>query len=484
MARPLPIAVGDLVVGGKYRVERLIGEGGMGLVVLGRHVELGNAVAIKVLRDHDDETVAKRFMREARAAANLTNDHVVRVYDVGTLDGGAPYMLMDYLEGEDLGRILQRGALGVLEAADYVIQACEGIAVAHSFGIVHRDIKPQNLFLVRRLHQSPIVKVLDFGIAKTFEGMDQVTLTQTTGIMGSPAYMSPEQMRASHEVDARTDVWSLGVVLYELLAGSVPFDGHTVADLCARVLMQQPVAIAERRGDVPKPIQEVIERCLEKDASKRLPGVSDLAAALEPFAPFSMQGTAERIRKIEATSRSSAISIPGDLSASSFGAPSARPVVHPLSPTGTVPDPPQGAHVRTAATFESLGGPVPRDRSVLKLAAIGGAAAVVCVLGVVIAVATSRSSAPSGTADPESRGVAGKVSMPADSSSEPSPMPPATGSLSVAPSPEPPKVLAGSAPAADAATRPPSKLTAAPARSNAVRAPPPKPKGYNPAESF
>ena len=409
MARSERVAVGDVVIGGKYRVERLLGEGGMGVVVLARHVALGQAVAIKVLRDDSDDAVVKRFMREAHAAAvQLEGDHVVRVRDVGRLENGAPYMLMDYLDGEDLGAIVTRGALRIEEAADYVLQACEGIAEAHALGIVHRDIKPQNLFLARRSHQRPIIKVLDFGIAKSFTGMDDVSLTAANTIMGSPAYMSPQQMRASRDVDSRTDVWSLGVVLYELLTGALPFEGHTVADLCASVLMQEPVAIDQRRADIPVAIQRVIERCLKKEVGERLSSVADLAGVLEAFAPPSARGTAERVARMlrsrrtdhEAPAQSSERTLPdrGRIQVAP------APALLPTQVAGGSAEAPS-AHVRTAATFESLGNPsrVTRGRRAGRVVALA-TLIVGLALGLfgTVTFLGHRSSDPTATVDPPS----------------------------------------------------------------------------------
>jgi serine/threonine-protein kinase len=464
MARPARVQVGDVVLGGKYRVERLLGEGGMGVVVLARHIDLGQAVAIKVLRDDSEEEVVKRFMREARSAVRLMSDHVVRVHDVGRFENGAPYMLMDYLEGEDLGTVVARGALELGDAADYVLQACEGIAEAHALGIVHRDLKPQNLFLTRRAHQRSVVKVLDFGIAKSFQGVDDVSLTATHAIMGSPAYMSPEQMRASRDVDARTDVWSLGVVLYELLSGALPFEGHTVADLCARVLMQAPVALEERRAGIPPSIHAVIARCLAKDLVERLPSVADLAVALEPFAPLSARGTAGRLLRLlesrqevpAATSeRTSDVSSQAVLMPTVVAAGAPDSSTGPLSSGGssgpfahaTIANP----AVRTAATFESLGPSFgARERPIGKVVA-ASAVALALVVGLVYALVVRAPSSRDGGAaadDRPQRRSAAASSAPATDTAVHSPPPsPAPG-----PAPAPPPTQVSTT--ADAGVKP------------------------------
>lgn len=217
-----PTFQGGELLAGKYRVERLIGEGGMGVVLAARHEGLNTNVAIKLLREqalgHSD--IVGRFMREARAAVSLRSEHVARVFDVGTLEDGRPYIVMERLEGKDLGDVIEQDPpLAVSVAVDYVMQACEAIAEAHAAGIIHRDLKPKNLFLTHAVHGRPLVKVLDFGISKVdpSKSPNEMALTRTTEVIGSPSYMSPEQLRSARNVDARTDIWALGVILYELL---------------------------------------------------------------------------------------------------------------------------------------------------------------------------------------------------------------------------------------------------------------------------
>ncbi|HEV7557208.1 MAG TPA: serine/threonine-protein kinase, partial [Kofleriaceae bacterium] len=214
------------LVAGKYRIDRILGRGGMGIVASAAHVHLHNKVALKFLEPSfvADAKVVERFVREARAVAGLRGEHVCRVTDVGALDNGTPFIVMELLEGTDLARLLKTGPVPVQRACSYVLQACVGVAEAHALDIVHRDLKPANLFLTHRPDGTPLVKVLDFGIAKapTTNG-DDFSLTQTAGVLGSPGYMSPEQLRSSHDVDRRTDIWSLGVILYELVSGHPPF---------------------------------------------------------------------------------------------------------------------------------------------------------------------------------------------------------------------------------------------------------------------
>jgi len=276
------VRVGDLLAG-KYRVERVLGVGGMGVVVAARHVELGELRAIKLLlpQFRERSEAVERFVREARAAVRLKSEHAAQVHDVGRLEGGAPYMVMEYLEGSDLGALLKaRGPLPIHEAATHVLQALDAVAEAHAAGIVHRDLKPANLFLATTNGGPPIVKVLDFGISKVLgEGLD---LTNTSALLGSPLYMSPEQMRASRNVDVRTDVWSLGVILYHLVTGTVPFHGETVTQLCLIVVQDEPLRPSAHRP-IPLDFETIIMRCLEKDPARRFQNVAELAIALAPF---------------------------------------------------------------------------------------------------------------------------------------------------------------------------------------------------------
>ncbi|HEY3594242.1 MAG TPA: serine/threonine-protein kinase, partial [Polyangiaceae bacterium] len=227
------------IIEGKYEVERLLGVGGMGVVVAARHVQLGQRVAIKFMRGiaAEDANAVGRFLREARSAVSLSSEHVAKVVDVGTLPDGAPFIVMEYLSGVDLGELVrQYGPMSVPDAVNAILQVCEAIAEAHSLGIIHRDLKPANLFVTRRVDGSPLVKVLDFGISKRSDfdaALGRSTLTPSGYLMGSPAYMSPEQVRNPKAVDARTDVWALGVILYEVITGTAPFAGETVGETLA-----------------------------------------------------------------------------------------------------------------------------------------------------------------------------------------------------------------------------------------------------------
>lgn len=292
-----PLNPGD-VLAGRYRVERVLGEGGMGVVLAAEHLELGERVAIKLLLPDAakmEGTVA-RFQREARAAARIQSEHVARVMDVGVADG-TPYLVMEYVEGRDLSEELEaRGALPIEEAVNYVLQGAIGVAEAHALHIVHRDLKPSNLFLAKLPNGRTLVKVLDFGIAKEASAVENKELTTTFSALGSPAYMSPEQLRAAKSVDERTDVWAFGVVLYELLSGRLPFDGDSLTAIAAAISVDRPVSLRSLRPEVPAELEAVIMACLEKDREARVSSLAVLARMLAPFGGKSAGVLAGRIQ--------------------------------------------------------------------------------------------------------------------------------------------------------------------------------------------
>jgi serine/threonine-protein kinase len=306
---PAVVQKGD-VIAGKFLVERVLGAGGMGVVVEVRHIQLNQRAALKFLRPEaaSHPVTAVRFLREAQAAAGIKSEHVVRVSDVGTLDDGRPYLVMEYLEGTDLRALLEeRKRLPVADAVDYVLQACEAIAEAHRLGIVHRDLKPANLFLTERADGSPLVKVLDFGIAKALSegeaGALRAGLTSTNAAIGSTLYMPPEQVRNAKNVDARADVWSLGVILHELVAGTPPFDGDSASAVCAAIVADPPASLLDKVPDAPAALDDVILRCLDKDIAGRYRTVGDLALALRPFASTEGRVSADRASRVAARSR-------------------------------------------------------------------------------------------------------------------------------------------------------------------------------------
>lgn len=301
------------VVDGKYRIERLIGEGAMGCVYRAHHLVLGHSVAIKLLREAaETEEIRSRFVREGKATMALRSDHVVRVFDMGVLPSSTPYMVLELLEGTDLRSLIStRGAIEVSEAVDYVLQVCEALAEAHLNGIVHRDIKPQNLFLTRRPNGTPCVKLLDFGVSKMAEvSQSSHELTMSQVMLGSPVFASPEQIRDSSKVDARTDVWSLAVVLYMLLGGGRPFDGADLPALCASIMVDAPRPLSSRCPAVPPELEALLLRCLEKSREKRTANVAELARQLAPFATAQGRVSAERVLLVYPASPSAALSPP------------------------------------------------------------------------------------------------------------------------------------------------------------------------------
>jgi serine/threonine protein kinase len=269
----------------RYRVERVIGKGGMGVVLEATHVDLGERFAVKLLLPDAARTKdsVERFFQEAKAAASLKSPHIARVSDFGRLEDGSAYLIMEFLEGVTLGqRLEESGSLAPEEAVTILYQACLGVMVAHENRIVHRDLKPDNLFLVRERNFGMSVKVLDFGISKKLDDAKNMRLTQTGAIFGSPLYMSPEQLRDTASVDARSDVWSLGAVLHEALCGKPPFEGSTMHGLMYQIL-DQP-ALDLRTQGVPEEIAAIVDACLQKNRDSRPADAHELAALLEPYA--------------------------------------------------------------------------------------------------------------------------------------------------------------------------------------------------------
>ena len=293
------------VLAGKYRIERILGQGGMGVVVAAHHLQLDERVAIKFLLPDavGRQDLVSRFEREARAAVKIKSEHVARVIDVGVLDTGSPYMVMEYLEGVDLAaRLEQTGPISVLETADFVLQASEAIVEAHALGIIHRDLKPANLFCIRGADGLSSIKVLDFGISKSGSLGGSGGLTQTSSMLGSPFYMSPEQMQSAKSVDMRTDIWALGVILYQCVTGIMPFQAETLPELVLKIVTQPLPPLRSVRPDVPRAFEQVVHRCLEKDRDQRYQHIGELAQALVEFAPERGRASADRITRVIVTS--------------------------------------------------------------------------------------------------------------------------------------------------------------------------------------
>jgi serine/threonine protein kinase len=407
----LPPEPGE-VIADKYVIESVVGAGGMGVVVAARHLQLGQQVAIKLLRlnnlEPDRQLEARvRFLREGQAAAALSSDHVVRIHDVGTLESGEPFMVMELLRGEDLAKLLDRqGPAPVPVAVDYVLQACHAVAEAHASGIVHRDLKPSNLFVSLKSDGKAIVKVLDFGISKTTSrGQEEFdgNLTDTRSVVGSPFYMSPEQVRDAKRVDARTDVWSLGMILYEMLSGEPAFNASTLPGICAAIAADTPRPLREGRPEVPPDLAAVVERCLEKDPDRRFQKVSDLVRALAPFAPGPDGAKSAEYasrQDVMALSEPFAIPLPEAVPTHHFptlksGRPAPSPVVGPSPVTDSGPRLKQevdGASTLVSSSGEPASPPSPaapsaRDGSAAPRVA-RGPAAWAAALGVLVAIGT------------------------------------------------------------------------------------------------
>jgi serine/threonine protein kinase len=302
--RDEPPSVGELIAD-RYVVERIVAEGGFGVIVAAKHIELEETVAIKFLKAEfaNVPDVVGRFAREAKASALIKSEHTPIVYDVGVTSERGPYIVMEYLEGQDLlSLVRERGPLPVEYAVELVLQACEALVAAHARGVVHRDIKPENLFLVRRPHSPELLKVLDFGVSKAALTGNvfgtALSMLKTQNLVGTPLYMSPEQLRGQHDVGPQSDIWSIGAVLYELLTSQTAFRGSSVTEVCANVLECEPEPPASIREDLPADLAAVVMRCLEKKSEARFAGVAELAVALGPFAPPGVRASVERTRAI------------------------------------------------------------------------------------------------------------------------------------------------------------------------------------------
>lgn len=275
------------VIGEKYRILRRLGQGGMGTVYEACHTSIERRVAIKFLRPElvDRADMVARFHREALAAGRIQHENVVTITDVGTLPTGLPYLVMELLAGETLTRVLEReGAFTVGRATSLIVQACRGVAAAHVLGVVHRDLKPDNLFLCQRADGSEQLKVLDFGIAKLETGsVEDGLVTKTGATLGTPHYMSPEQARGQRTIDARTDVYSLGAVLYELLAGIRPHSGTSYNEIIYHILTKQPPPLERHRPDLPAGLAESVTRAMARETSERYADAVELMDALLPY---------------------------------------------------------------------------------------------------------------------------------------------------------------------------------------------------------
>jgi serine/threonine protein kinase len=275
------------VVGGKYRVVRLLAKGGMGVVYEAQHMVVRRRFAIKFLRRDlaSRREILMRFQREAEAAGALEHENVTAAVDFGIADDGTPYILMEYLVGESLAALLERqGRLPISRAADLLTQACTGVAAAHAAGIVHRDLKPHNLFVCRRHDGTDLLKVLDFGVAKLQVAEEASAATRTGMVLGTAAYMSPEQARGEKTIDGKTDVYALGAILYETLSLKRPHPGDSQNAILHHIATQPAVPIESVQPDLPPALVELVGRTLASNQTKRPATVEELAERLAPFA--------------------------------------------------------------------------------------------------------------------------------------------------------------------------------------------------------
>ena len=466
-----PVSPGDLLAK-KYRVTRVLGAGGMGVVVAADDLDLDRTVAVKFLSPAGaaNPSVVARFMREARAAVKITSEHVAKVIEVGKLDSGEPYIVMEFLEGSDLSEVVAQGSLPVEDALDYVLQACEAIAEAHSKGIVHRDIKPANLFVSRRADGSPMVKVLDFGISSMVGAAGEHALTRTGAIMGSPFYMSPEQARSARTANAQSDIWSLGAVLYELIAGRPPFSGETMGELIAAILTEAAPPLRGACPDVPEELDAVVLRCLNKDAKARYASVGELCQALAPFAPVRSRVSLTRAIAVSATHAPDSISNVDTVEGGgTLLMPGASTAKASAAAQGVPATPARGSN--TAAAWAETHAPASPSRAWLgkSLAAVAALAA----LGLAVGLTRSRTSEAAATA---SALATGSPAIPANPADEPA---------ATAPSHEVPTASAAPAPAPSAAPhKKPAATDKTAATDKAAPAKPaasPNPPGEKPA---
>jgi serine/threonine-protein kinase len=471
------LPVPGALLAGKYRVERLLGRGGMGAVFAAQHEVLGRRVAIKLLLTDtaQSEEGLQRFLNEARAAARLDSEHITRLMDFGTLENGLPFMVLEFLAGQDLGQVLAgRGPLPVAEVVDYMLQACEALAQAHAAGIIHRDLKPSNLFLAQRGDGSLRIKVLDFGISKINNpaAVTPKSLTSTRALLGTPYYMSPEQLARPKEVDARADVWQLGANIFELLVGSPPFMQESLGELLYAIMNQPVPSIREKRPDVPPELELTVFRCMERDMSRRFANVGELAQAI---APFGSGAHAPLVARVAHTLQASGLPF-GFTPGPNSGGPAlgVTPGLAPSARSGPLQTSNAWGHASSAPL------PPPRSKTLFLVAGILGGLTVLGAVAVVLGMRTQIHRATFSISQPSA--VANTQAEPPSAAATPSNVPavePSTVTtlaplVAVNPSTPPAAPVASSPPSVPVAAAPAAAPAATPAATPDAGARPPK----------
>lgn len=460
------IAIGA-VLAGKYRIEGTVGVGGMGVVFAAKHLDLDRLVAVKVMRAEICQfpDAVERLTREAKLAARFQGEHVCKVLDVGVLDDGAPYIVMEYLEGIDLATLLeQQGPLDVETAVDFMLQVCEALTEAHTAQIVHRDLKPENLFVARAVDGTPTIKVLDFGISKDLDiSRSSRSLTNPSAALGSPHYMAPEQMRSARDVDVRVDIWAVGAILFELVTGRQVFPGTTLPEICASVLDPREVRVGELHSALPPGLAVAIDRALAKDPAMRFKDVGELAVALAPFGSPKAQESRERIQRRLTGNELGAPRLSKD--------PTGRYVLGPnprsLSKAGL-----SGSQSGAVASTDAGAEPPSASSRSRKLALLFAAAALACAIAALIAtknVPETAATVPPAAGTPPREQVAIAAAKPAPLAPPPA-VPQSASASSAPPTPSPVAHVP-----VRAALRQPSAGQARPGASATAAAPAPAP---------
>jgi len=358
VTQPIHDAKLGLLLLGRYRIVRKLGEGGMGAVYEGLHEMLSKRLAIKCLHAQfaSNPEIVERFYREAHAATAVGNEHIIEVTDVGTFDDGSPFIVMEFLDGVEFGKLIeQEGSLPITRLVHIVTQVCSALAAAHARGIVHRDMKPENIFLIPRGRDRDFVKVLDFGISKMREQNESIGggLTRTGMALGTPYYMAPEQAQGVRDIDHRADIYSVGIILYQGLTGNLPFDAESYPALLLKIMSERPAPMRVFRNDIPDALEQVVMQAMARDRSVRFQTIEALSAALSRFAV---------LQTLPPSSLGSSTPMPAPMRSTAASMPQTTPfaTAHDHALTGGTPTPPRARDMRAmisiAAAVVVLGG--------------------------------------------------------------------------------------------------------------------------------